>query len=122
MADEADAEFEALWLLFEQRSDRLVLNWKLRVRLQHVVELGFGKLEQLGLERPRFRTRDHSRTQEFSDGLNYPGCEDQDFEWSPNGDCGALLTVVGCKGLEPSRRPSEMTAPLSPRVLHHAVP
>lgn len=74
VADGADAEFEAFWLLFEQRPDRPALNWKLRVQLKRVVELGFGKLEQLGVERARYRTRDYSRTQEISDGLNYLGC------------------------------------------------
>ena len=70
----ADAEFEAFWLLFEQRPDRPALNWKLRVRLKRVVELGFGKLEQLGVAQARYRIRDYSRTQEISDGLNYLGC------------------------------------------------
>ena len=75
VAEGADAEFEAFWLLFEQRPDRPARNWKLRVRLQRVVELGFGTLEQLGVARASYRTRDYSRTQEISDGLNYLGCD-----------------------------------------------
>ena len=45
----ADAEFEAFWSLFEQRPNRRALNWKLRVRLMRVVELGYDDLERLGV-------------------------------------------------------------------------
>ena len=46
----ADAEFEAFWSLFEQRPNRRALNWKLRVRLMRVVELGY---DDAGQELPR---------------------------------------------------------------------
>lgn len=74
-ADGADAEFEAFWSLFEQRPDRRALNWKLRVRLWRVVELGFEELGQLGVRQTDYRSRNYSRTQEISDGLNYLGCD-----------------------------------------------
>ena len=74
-AEGADAEFEAFWLLFEQRPDRRALNWKLRVRLLRVVELGFEEFGKLGIEPTVYRTRDYSRTQEISDALNYLGCD-----------------------------------------------
>ena len=73
VADGASAEFEAFWSLFEQRPDRRALNWKLRVRLKRVVELDFGALEQLGVGQADYSSRDYSRTQEISDGLNYLG-------------------------------------------------
>ena len=93
MADGADAEFEAFWLLFEQRPDRPALNWKLRVQLKRVVELGFGKLEQLGVEQARYRTRDYSRTQEISDGLNYLG-SDGLIAPSARYDCNNLVVFM----------------------------
>ena len=71
----ADAEFEAFWSLFEQRPDRRALNWKLRVRLIRVVELGFEEFGQLGVEPTVYQSRDYSRTQQISDGLNYLGCD-----------------------------------------------
>ena len=83
--DGADAEFEAFWLLFEQRPDRPAPNWKLRVRLTRVVESGFGKLEQFGVARARYRTRDHSRTQEISDGPKYLGYDEINSAGNPIG-------------------------------------
>lgn len=71
----ASAEFEAFWSLFEQRPDRRALNWRLRVRLKRVVELNFEELEQLGVGQSDYQSRDYSRTQEVSDGLNYLGCD-----------------------------------------------
>ena len=47
----ADAEFDAFWSLFEQRPDRRALNWKPRVRLMRVVELGFDEFGNSGLNR-----------------------------------------------------------------------
>ena len=47
------------------------MNWKLRVQLERVVELDFRGLEQLGAGQAEYRSRDYSRTQEISDGLNY---------------------------------------------------
>ena len=74
VAEGASAEFEAFWSLFEQRPDRKALNWKLRVRLHRVVKLNFEALEQLSVRQADYRSRDYSRTQEISDGLNYLGC------------------------------------------------
>ena len=74
-ADGADAEFLAFWSLFEQRPDRKALNWKLRVRLMRVVELGFEEIRQLGIKPREYRRRDYDRSQEISDGLNYLGCD-----------------------------------------------
>ncbi len=71
----AAAEFEAFWSLFEQRPDRRVLNWRLEVRLQRVVDLDFTHLEELGVLRSEYEGRDYARTQEISDGLNYLGCD-----------------------------------------------
>ena len=73
VAEGASAEFEAFWSLFEQRPDRKAVNSKLRVRLQRVVELDFEVLEQLSVGKATYRSRDYSRTQEISDGLNYLG-------------------------------------------------
>ena len=72
-AEGASAEFEAFWSLFEQRPDRRALNWRLRVRLKRVVELNFEGLEQLGIGQADYQSRNYSRTQEVSDGLNYLG-------------------------------------------------
>ena len=74
-AEGAAAEFEAFWSLFEQRPDRAALNWKLRVRLRRVAELDFERLEELGVERVEYASRQYARTQELSDGLNYLGCD-----------------------------------------------
>ena len=71
----ADAEFEAFWSLFEQRPNRRALNWKLRVRLMRVVELGYDDLERLGVGPADYGAREYSRTQEVSDGVNYLGCD-----------------------------------------------
>ena len=71
----ADAEFEAFWSLFEQRPNRRALNWKLRVRLMRVVELGYDDLERLGVGPADYEARMYSRTQEISDGVNYLGCD-----------------------------------------------
>lgn len=71
----ADAEFEAFWSLFEQRPDRRALNWKLRVRLLRVVELGFEDFRKLGVGPTAYRTRDYSRTQEISEAVNDVGCD-----------------------------------------------
>ena len=69
------AEFEAFWSLFEQRPDRLALNWAVKVRLDHVVELDFEQLEELGVRRSEYGRRNYSRTQEVSYGLNYLRCD-----------------------------------------------
>ena len=74
-SDCSAAEFEAFWSLFEQRPDRLALNWTVKVRLNHVVELDFEQLEELGMRRSEYERRNYSRTQEISDGLNYLGCD-----------------------------------------------
>lgn len=73
MPEGASAEFEAFWSLFEQRPDRRALNWKLRVRLQRVVELDFGALEALRVAQSDYGGREYSRTQEISDAVNYLG-------------------------------------------------
>ena len=74
-AEGADAEFEAFWSLFEQRPDRRALNWKIQVRLTRVVELSHEELERLGVGPADYATRDYSRTQEISDGVNHLGCD-----------------------------------------------
>ena len=73
--DGAAAEFEAFWSLFEQRPNRRASNWKLRLRLKRVVELGFEELEQLGVGRAGFGARGYARTQEISAALNYLACD-----------------------------------------------
>lgn len=73
--DGAAAEFEAFWSLFEQRPNRVALNWTLRVKLERVVELNFTQLEQLSVRQADYEGRDYARTQEISDALNYLGCD-----------------------------------------------
>ena len=73
MPEGASAEFEAFWSLFEQRPDRQALNWRLRVRLNRVVELDFGALETLHVAQSGYGDREYSRTQEISDAVNYLG-------------------------------------------------
>ena len=89
----ADAEFEAFWSLFEQRPDRRALNWKIRVRLMRVVEMGFGELEQLGVGSAEYRSRDYLRTREISDGLNYLGCDGL-IAPSARYDCNNLVVYI----------------------------
>ena len=60
---------------FEQRPDRQALHCKLRVRLKRVVEIDYEELERLGVSLADYPSRDYSRTQEISDGLNYLGCD-----------------------------------------------
>ena len=74
-AEGAAAEFEAFWSLFEQRPDRTALNWKLRVRLRRVINMDFESLEELGVQRTEYTSRQYVRTREISDGLNYLGCD-----------------------------------------------
>ena len=92
-AEGADAEFEAFWSLFEQRPDRRAMNWKLRVRLTRVVALDFEKLEHLGVGPAAYGTRDYSRTQEISDGVNYLGCDGL-IAPSPRYDCSNLVIYM----------------------------
>ena len=90
----ADAEFEAFWSLFEQRPDRRALNWELRVRLLHVVELGFEDFRKLGLGPTVYRTHDYSRTQEISDAVNDLGCDGL-IAPSARYDCNNLVIYTG---------------------------
>ena len=92
-AEGAAAEFEAFWSLFEQRPDRRALIWKLGVRLKRVVELNFEELEQLGVRQEDYQSRDYSRTQEVSDGLNYLGCDGL-IAPSARYDCKNLIIYV----------------------------
>ena len=60
--DGAAAEFGAFRSLFEQRPDKRASNWKLRLRLKRVVELGFEELgfeelEQLGVKSAGYGAR-----------------------------------------------------------------
>lgn len=89
----ARAEFEAFWSLFVQRPDRRALNWKLRVRLERVVELNFEELEHLGIRQADYQGRDYSRTQEVADGVNYLGCDGL-IAPSARYDCKNLIIFV----------------------------
>ena len=73
--DGARAEFEAFWALFEQRPDRPASIWRLRVRLQRVVRLEFKDLEQFGVPRSEYATRDYARTAAISDVVSRLGCD-----------------------------------------------
>ncbi len=74
-AEGAGAEFEAFWSLFEQRPDKAALIWTVRARLRQVVELDFDLLDELGVQRESYVSRQYARTQEISDGLSYLGCD-----------------------------------------------
>ena len=67
----AEAEFEAFWMLFEQRPDRPALTHALRVRLNKVIHLGYGMLENFGVSEAKYGDRNYGRTQEIADAINF---------------------------------------------------
>ena len=67
----AEAEFEAFWMLFEQRPDRSALTHALRVRLNKVIHLDYSRLENLGVPEAGYEDRNYSRTQEIADAINF---------------------------------------------------
>jgi hypothetical protein len=67
----AEAEFEAFWMLFEQRPDRPASTHSLRVRLSKVIHLDYGMLENLGVAEENYEGRDYRRTQKIADAINF---------------------------------------------------
>lgn len=58
-----------------------------------VVELGAEELGKLGAGPTIYRSRDYSRTQEISDGLNYLGCDGL-IAPSARYDCNNLIVYM----------------------------
>ena len=69
----AEAEFEAFWMLFEQRPDRPALTHALRVRLKKVIHLDYSMLENLGVPEAKYEDRKYGRTQEIADAIYFLG-------------------------------------------------
>lgn len=67
----AEAEFEAFWMLFEQRPDRPALTHALCVRLNEVIRLDYGMLENPGVQEAKYEDRDYRRMQEIADAINF---------------------------------------------------
>ena len=67
----AEAEFEAILVLFEQRPDRPALTHALRVRLNKVIHLDYSILENLGVPEAEYEDRYYGRTQEIADAINF---------------------------------------------------